>query len=731
MNTPSVSCVLLAVCIQSGVVEAAEPAIAPQPTEPAPAADATASASSAPSGTATRAAERSASGGRVARAIGLNGAVGLLRVASADSGSVGTFGLGLSESLYFGSGFLCPDCTRADGSVSTNSDESSVSVTRLQLSLTPLKYFETFAGMNFQAVSNDQSEPRVHQTGGNANLGGKLFTPYKMDRPWSVGALADVSVAARSQSVGGATVNLDMAALGTLDLRELTRARQLPLRIHVSGGYRFDNTWKTAADIEARRAESSGSFSRVTRIERLGFGLRRTDILRLGLGVEGTFAPVRPFAEWSIDIPINRQGHVCRIGVLSAGDDCLSRAGSFGSIPSRVTAGLRAYPFKRASLEGLGLLAAVDIGTGGTSKFLEEAIPELPWMAHLGLAYAFDPAPRIVRVVETIAAKAQPRPALLPQLVIVGTVVEKSAIPGSELPVADALVRFKDSAQTGLISDIDGRFKTAPLLAGNYAFHITKDGFAESDCETLVRAKEAGEGEKAGANGGDTAQPREDITEVTCALVRLPTVAAVTGVLRDADTTLFVPRAGVSLYDARGRRLALTTDEFGGFSFQNVPAGAVRLEVVSDGYLTQATEIDLHARENASVQLSLHKRPKQSHVTVTAKELKLNQQIHFLHDSVEILPDSQAVIEEIADALRSHPDILGLEIQGHTDDLGNAEHNLTLSESRAKSVMNALIVLGVEKARLSARGFGAKSPLVPNTNAASRSKNRRVQFMIR
>jgi outer membrane protein OmpA-like peptidoglycan-associated protein len=117
-------------------------------------------------------------------------------------------------------------------------------------------------------------------------------------------------------------------------------------------------------------------------------------------------------------------------------------------------------------------------------------------------------------------------------------------------------------------------------------------------------------------------------------------------------------------------------------------------------------------------------------VVVTDKELKLKKEVHFQHDSAQILPDSMGIIEEAADALRAHAEIGNVEVQGHTDDSGTPDYNLRLSGERANAVREALILNGVEPNRLTARGYGQEKPLVPNTNEANKAKNRRVQLMI-
>ncbi len=69
-------------------------------------------------------------------------------------------------------------------------------------------------------------------------------------------------------------------------------------------------------------------------------------------------------------------------------------------------------------------------------------------------------------------------------------------------------------------------------------------------------------------------------------------------------------------------------------------------------------------------------------------------------------------------------------IQGHTDDIGDDQRNLVLSEERAQGVRDYLISLGVDKSRLTAKGFGETKPKVKNDSTANRAKNRRTDFVI-
>jgi outer membrane protein OmpA-like peptidoglycan-associated protein len=219
-------------------------------------------------------------------------------------------------------------------------------------------------------------------------------------------------------------------------------------------------------------------------------------------------------------------------------------------------------------------------------------------------------------------------------------------------------------------------------------------------------------------------------TRVECELEALPKVGNVNGTLRDAEANSPVGGAAVKITDKLNRSLSLTSDGAGTFRFENVPPGTVTITAEAPGYLRSVTEIDVEPRRDVSAQISLNKRPTQPNVVVTAKEIKLKKEVHFQHNSSEILPDSMAILEEIADVLRTHGEIASVEIQGHTDNSGTAPYNLRLSQDRAEAVREALTRNGVDASRLTAKGYGQERPLVPNTTEANRAKNRRVQLMI-
>lgn len=90
-------------------------------------------------------------------------------------------------------------------------------------------------------------------------------------------------------------------------------------------------------------------------------------------------------------------------------------------------------------------------------------------------------------------------------------------------------------------------------------------------------------------------------------------------------------------------------------------------------------------------------------------------------------PESLADLERLANLMREHPD-LALEIFGHTDNVGNAQTNLSLSQQRADAVADYLVRRGIPKERIFARGFGERYPLASNNTPEGRMENRRVEI---
>jgi outer membrane protein OmpA-like peptidoglycan-associated protein len=102
--------------------------------------------------------------------------------------------------------------------------------------------------------------------------------------------------------------------------------------------------------------------------------------------------------------------------------------------------------------------------------------------------------------------------------------------------------------------------------------------------------------------------------------------------------------------------------------------------------------------------------------------------IKFDVNKASLKPESMGPINKIYKLMVKKPD-LRFSVEGHTDSDGDQAHNQTLSEARAKSVMNKLISMGINGSRLKHKGFGESKPIDNNNTPEGKANNRRVEFI--
>lgn len=103
--------------------------------------------------------------------------------------------------------------------------------------------------------------------------------------------------------------------------------------------------------------------------------------------------------------------------------------------------------------------------------------------------------------------------------------------------------------------------------------------------------------------------------------------------------------------------------------------------------------------------------------------------IYFDFASPKLKPESAPTIDAIVKYLRVQPKV-ELAIEGHTDSVGDAKENQSLSEARAKSVVAAIVAKGLDGGRLHPKGFGATKPVGDNKTITGRAQNRRVTLRV-
>jgi len=117
-------------------------------------------------------------------------------------------------------------------------------------------------------------------------------------------------------------------------------------------------------------------------------------------------------------------------------------------------------------------------------------------------------------------------------------------------------------------------------------------------------------------------------------------------------------------------------------------------------------------------------------VALGAKKIEIYDKVFFETGSANIKEESNTLLDEIAEVLTKNARIKKVQIEGHTDNVGNANFNKRLSKQRAQSVVDYLVEAGVDAERLVAEGFGPEKPIASNDTDEGKAENRRVEFNI-
>ncbi len=102
--------------------------------------------------------------------------------------------------------------------------------------------------------------------------------------------------------------------------------------------------------------------------------------------------------------------------------------------------------------------------------------------------------------------------------------------------------------------------------------------------------------------------------------------------------------------------------------------------------------------------------------------------LYFTFDSYMLSPDELAKADAAAQYLLNNPSHVMI-IEGHCDERGSNEYNLSLSEQRAIGVRDYVVSLGIDTNRIQTRAFGEDKPAVPGTDESAHSLNRRAEFV--
>jgi outer membrane protein OmpA-like peptidoglycan-associated protein len=156
------------------------------------------------------------------------------------------------------------------------------------------------------------------------------------------------------------------------------------------------------------------------------------------------------------------------------------------------------------------------------------------------------------------------------------------------------------------------------------------------------------------------------------------------------------------------------------FYFLDQPANPLLLDFAYSGARSQMIKIDFPVNGPPSVSTMEQ--------TLASKKPVQIYGIYFDFNSATMKPASEAVLQQISDILRKNPD-WKLSVSGHTDNIGEAGLNQSLSERRAAAVKNELVTRhNISSGRLTTDGYGASRPIETNATVEGRARNRRVEL---
>jgi len=120
----------------------------------------------------------------------------------------------------------------------------------------------------------------------------------------------------------------------------------------------------------------------------------------------------------------------------------------------------------------------------------------------------------------------------------------------------------------------------------------------------------------------------------------------------------------------------------------------------------------------------------QARVEIKGTKIVIREKVFFESNRSTIKKQSLDLLDDVAALLVKHPEVRRVRVEGHTDNVGRRRYNIKLSKRRAEAVARYLISQGIDRERLSWKGYGPDKPLAENDTEESRGINRRVEFTI-
>ena len=600
----------------------------------------------------------------------INGQVGLLDVSSAYLGREGKLRFSVIGEYFWNANFP----------VEGASNRRSAGT--FAVSWVPKSYLQFFLSYAASANTNSRTSPQLLQTLGDVTLGATLAPRL------AAGLYGGVE--ARGQSFSGfSNFDTSRSAFGfeprlllSYNFAEVSPAA---FRVHLNAGYLLDNTRFLAG---SRTLNSEEQFA---------LNINQYPRVHFSAGVEYRHAAVVPFVEYHALTPVRVPGHQ----FIAPDGEVLSVS---QVAPQWITAGLRV-----TAIDNLALTAACRFGLVSNVGLGLPAVP--PYNFYLGASYNVDLVPQVeTRVVEKTVERRVEVPAVVtpaPTLT-----VHKGTLQGVVLdsktrkPLGGVVITDAEGTVPPVATDaVEGKFISHPLMLGPIKLAVRKEGYSEKILDIQVTGK-------------------NEIIEVT-----LDPVPARAYFTVDVVSEKKPVPALLILQGPTSREVNFDpANEKSSARIEALP-GKYQVKVTAPGYLAQTREVQVSQGVEMALDFDLEVEPQRKLVVIKANKITILQQVHFATGQSIILPDSYNLLNQVIDTIVRN-DIKRVKIEGHTDNKGGKDANLSLSEYRAQAVADYFVKNGIERARIEVLGYGGGHPIAPNISPHGRELNRRVEFII-
>ncbi len=147
------------------------------------------------------------------------------------------------------------------------------------------------------------------------------------------------------------------------------------------------------------------------------------------------------------------------------------------------------------------------------------------------------------------------------------------------------------------------------------------------------------------------------------------------------------------------------------------------IEVQAANFVNLSERLDIHTLEMKTLEMNFKLQPIEVGAVINLKS------ILFYMGTVSLLEESYPELDVVVDFLKSNPKV-EIELEGHTDNRGDAKKNLVLSQQRVDRIKSYLVSKGIGQRRIKGKGFGGSRPIATNDSEEARKLNRRVEFAI-